>query len=271
MVLMSQSVSFGRSEGGPGISGTLGAVKDSFLNVGLTAVVGGTVGGAAGKLAALTPYKPTVAQMQFQYADMFEKAIIRKDIPDFIKNAGGDFVQLTEIGKQTAEYASQLATEAAETKILYGAVQEASDEIISGSEFKTKITEFFKGKETKIADADYTKEGLLSKLKEHFDKIREQSELKGKLFNSVNEDFVKKAENLGDCDMKTLAEKGAKHLRKRSIIGAGIAIGIIGALTLNILKTYGVIGRRRPVQNQGAAQAQNPSGTAPVPKMTTQG
>ena len=84
-------------------------------------------------------------------------------------------------------------------------------------------------------------------------------------FENIRQDFIKKASELKDSVINKYAQDGAKHLRKRTIIGAGIAIGAGVALVLNLLRTYGVIGKKGAPDNQTAP---NP---ASAPLKTTQG
>lgn len=72
------------------------------------------------------------------------------------------------------------------------------------------------------------------------------------------DDFIKKAGESPKA--KEIAEKGAKHLRKCTMVGIGAAIGIIGALVINILHTNGILkfGRKKQASVQPPVNIPNP-------------
>lgn len=269
-----QAVSFGNNQQNSNAGNLFGAVKDSFLNVAATAALGGAAGGAVGKLASLTPYTPDKAALNMQYADMFQRALKKDEIPEHIKNAGDDFVQMVKSSKDLQKDILDITadlTDKANLKIL---VTEAKDEMIQQQGFQETIKNTLKEAADKIPEGGYTKNEVLERLKdiptdgkELAEKIKDATKASQEKLSGFYDDFIKKAGELKDSVINQYAQDGAKHLRKTSIIGAGIAIGAMGALILNILKTYGIIGKKgAPAQGQAA----QPQVSSPMLK-TTQG
>ncbi len=259
---MSEQVSF--NGGGVSAGGILGAVKDSAINVGATAVAGGVIGAAGGKLVSLKPYTPNSTAMEAQYRDMFLRAgnaSSAGEVPEYLKDKGDDVLNLVKKSGRILKRNSELTERANEIATMGQAVSRADNATFSGNKFQSLIAEFFKDKPEKIPEGGYTKEGVVERLQTSLGKIDKISKRLGEKYAPLSDEFVEKAAK--NEEIKEIAEKGAKHLRKRSIIGAGIAIGVCAALVLNLLRTYGVIGRKKSSSagsNGGAAQTQyNPA------------
>lgn len=247
------AVTFG-SGGNSKSSSVFGAVKDSALNVGVTAGAGILAGGAVGKIASLIPSKTSEAAIKFQYGDMFERLTRTSEVPKYLQGKGEEIVQAAQEGISLRNTVKALKQKWQETNIMGAAVTNATEDAIKQESFQTKIREFLQDAADKVPEGGYTKDGILERLKTSYDGLEEAIESKSGALLKMQGDFAEKLKNLGDTDITALAEKGAKHLKARSIIGAGMAIGLIAALTLNILKTYGVIGRKPNAnqQNQNA-------------------
>lgn len=235
------AITFGNEQNNGG--SVLGAIKDSAVNVGITALAGGTAGAVGGKIAALTPYKPSEEAMNFQYGDIFIKAAKKDELPDYIKDKGDDITGVVEKCRNLFKANAGLIKEMAETESLYNQIKKTTEEEIKSEEFQTKLKEFFKEKVEKIPEGGYKKEEALRKAEERYDKICENLKRIDEKCGELQDSFIKSAAK--DEKICDIAEKGAKHLRKRCFVGAGIAIGITGALILNLLKTYGVIGKKQ--------------------------
>ncbi len=207
---MSNQISFGNnSKDGSFFS----AIKDSVINTGSTALIGGAIGAAGGKIvSAINSHPPTPSEIAFQYGDMFEKTLAGGKVPEYLKAGGDDIVQIAKKG------------------------------IITNNHIKTlvKTAEKFQGEEAGQKYLEKITKGIFNKSE--------------KLSNLQNE-FVQKLSSLKNSNIDDIASKGAAALRKDSVKGAGIAIGVIIALTLNLLKTYGVIGKKEapPAQTQQTA------------------
>ena len=235
------AITFGNEQNNGG--SVLGAIKDSAVNVGITALAGGTAGAVGGKIAALTPYKPSKEAMNLQYGDIFVKAARKDELPDYIKDKGDDITGAVEKCRSLFKANAKLSLKMAETKNLHAQVQKMTEEEIKSEEFQTKLKEFFKEEAEKIPEGGYKKEEALRKAEEYYDKTCKNLERINEKCGELQDSFIKGASK--DEKICDIAEKGAKHLRKRCFVGAGIAIGITGALILNLLKTYGVIGKKQ--------------------------
>ena len=245
------AITFGNEQNNGG--SVLGAIKDSAVNVGITALAGGTAGAVGGKIAALTPYKPSEEAMNFQYSDIFIKAAEKDELPDYIKDKGDDITGAVKKCRNLFKANTGLIKKMNETESLYKQIQETAEEEIKSEEFQTKLKEFFKEKAEKIPEGGYKKEEALQKIKERYDKILKNLGKINEKYGGLQDSFIKSASK--DVEISDIAEKGAQHLRKRCLVGAGIAIGITGALILNLLKTYGVIGKKQTTAaNQAAEQ-----------------
>ena len=261
-----QSVSFGKQTGTRG--GILGSVGGSLLNVGATVGVGAGIGAGIGKLASLTPYTPTAADLKYQYADMFERAVGTKETPSYIQEAGDKFTNLVAKGKKLLKSGRCAQRNGINLEVCRSAAENATDEVIKSSEFQRGIKKIIKGK---MPEGGFTREQIIERLAQKSEKTAEFLQKNGKKITETAEEFVDSA---ASCPrMKELAEKGAKHLRNKTIVGAAIAIGVIGALVLNILKTYGILKFRMPkkMQERVMQQAQsNPALKAQLAAAQTQ-
>lgn len=248
------AVTFGNG-GNSRSSSVLGAVKDSALNVGVTAGAGILAGGAVGKIVSLIPSKTSEAAMKFQYGDMFERFTRTSEVPKYLQGKSEEIVQAAKDGISLRGTVRALKQKWQETGIMGAAVANATEDAIKQESFQTKIREFLHDAADKVPEGGYTKEGILERLKTSYGGLEEAIESKSDTLLKMQGEFVEKLKNLGDKDINALAEKSAKHLRAKSIVGAGMAAGMLIALTLNILKTYGVIGRK-PNANQQNLQKQ---------------
>ena len=229
--MINNSVSFGNSDS-KGVS-ILGAVKDSALNVGLSAAVGGVVGGIGGKIASFTPYKPTGAIKE-------GAKLVKDDVALGVKANSADK--------------------------LYSVIKSIPDADLGKESVQKALGEFFNGADD-FAFKNATKDEITEAIKEKFKNILKESEGVNKKFCELREKFIENVSQ--DFRVQELVSKSAKDLRKNAMIGAGVAIGIIGALVLNLLNTYGVIGKRQksaPANNLAGAQ-----NNISQPLKTTQG
>lgn len=262
--MINNSVSFGNSDS-KGVS-ILGAVKDSALNVGLSAAVGGVVGGIGGKIVSFTPYKPTQAALNAQYGDMFLKMGLREELPDYIRNLGDDVTGAIKEGAKLVKDDVALGVKANSADKLYSVIKSIPDADLGKESVQKALGEFFNGADD-FAFKNATKDEITEAIKEKFKSILKESEGVNKKFNELRENFIETASQ--DFKVQELVSKSAKDLRKNAMIGAGVAIGIIGALVLNLLNTYGVIGKRQksaPANNLAGAQ-----NNISQPLKTTQG
>lgn len=268
---INSNISFTNNENQPPQRGNFfGALKDSFLNVAGTAAAGGALGAGAGKLVSLTPYKPSETALNFQFADMFEKTVKSDEIPDFIKQSGDEIKGFVKQGQKFAGDYNGII-DSMEKIALKQKVQEMAEEAIAEEKTQSFIREFFKDAKDAVPDGGYKKADILERLKDvatdekTVEGLKERKNTIEEQFENIRQGFIKKASELKDSIINKYAQDGAKHLRKRTIIGAGIAIGAGVALVLNLLRTYGVIGKKGAPDNQTAP---NP---ASAPLKTTQG
>ena len=267
---MTNQVSFGQQQGG--IKSAIGAVGSSALNVGVTVGAGAGVGALAGKLASLAPYTPSAADLNHQYHDMFIRAINSKETPEYMKE-GADTLKgivgdARKIFVKSKTHLKRLGQAGRIKGVCETAIEEikADAKVASDESIQAYAKKLLKSK----SEAPLSKEEVLGAFEKH---IKKADKLIEKIKNGAPkekldtylDDFVKKASE--SPKTKELAEKGAKHLRKCTMIGVGAAVGIIGALVINILRTNGILklGRRK----QASAQAPN---NIPNPQIgTTQG
>ncbi len=250
-------------------NGVTQSALSSAANVAVTIGAGAAVGGGIGKLASLTPYKPKAGELNFQYADMFEKSFRQDGTPDIIKKAGGEVEKLYEkyISKAKLPFAK---TTLAYEEAAYMYENLASDTkgiLIKNQEVQDKLKTLL-GKEP--PKEGFSIEEALTGLKDKTiaagSRLREALKAKDEL----RQEFIDKASK--NEALTEIATKGAKHLRKRAIIGVGVGIGVAAALVLNILNTYGIIGKRK-VANNGAqnSASMQPQATQPTQINTSQG
>lgn len=234
-----QNVSFGNNKDSrPSFFST---VKTAAAETIVPVVAGGALGGGVGKLVSLTPYKPKEDMLQIQYKDMFQKALKSEELPDYIKTAGGDFVDITNKGKiayKELKKVDDLLSLAESTQII-------KDKKIASSDFQSILKEIL-GENNFANKEEILKaiEAKLEPLKESYDTHREN-------YKAALDSFVEKA--CEEDKIVDIAKKGAKQLRKRCIIGAGIMIGAFGALILNVLRTNGAFNFKKPKAAQEAA------------------
>lgn len=252
--MQSQNVTFGNSGNNKSF---FGVAKDAAINVGGTMLIGGAAGSAAGHLVALVPHKPNAAQLNHQYVDIFEKAVMNNDLPEFLKNKAGD---IAKNAQPIASNISKLNEKAATgSKLLDKIAKNSKDDILKNDEFLTKASEFL-GADKKLIEKN-SLENVTNMIKSHLGVLKPALESENASLQLEKAAFITEARTVDD--IVEIAKKGAKHLRKRTIVGVGIAIGIMGALTLNLLKTYGVIGKKSNVQQNPAMPAkQAPSDVA---------
>lgn len=263
--MINNSISFGNSES-KGLS-VLGAVKDSALNVGLTAVAGGAIGGVAGKIASLTPYTPSKEAINMQYGDMFLKATMKEELPDYIARKGDDIVDSVKLGAKLFRKDIELGIQAKNAEQLYELVKTLPEAELRGEKVQGVLKEFFEGTAEMMPVDKASREQLMDGIKARFQKMLRGSDSINKKFQGLQETFTDAVSK--DFKIQDMVERSARDLRKNAIIGAGIAVGVVGALVLNILKTYGVIGKR-----QNSAPANNLAGAQnniSQPLKTTQG
>lgn len=232
--------------------GFMQSVGGSLINIGTTIGAGACVGGGIGKLASLTPYKPNAAALENQFIEMFTTATRADEAPKYIKNAGDEFIKLFKQGRETFVYNKE--TEAAVNKLFsISEVIDRLDNVKAGSYSKAKSEKIISGFQDfakKILKIDSDKPLTLEQMQKGLNKEH------GKLIDFINNrkapfdpEKLKRAfaEKAGSSDeIKELATKGAKHLRNKTVIGVGIAAGVIGALALNILNTYGLLKIKLP-------------------------
>lgn len=233
-------------------SNVLGGVVSSLKDTAVVATTGLAIGGFGGKLATLASYKPSQAALDLQYGDIFSKAIGGKGVSKILKDAGDDVISLINKGKGVKSIASQKA----ETDLILKSLSGVSEKEFASDEVQDAVKSLFK-KNKKIQEGGFSKEEILSKLKVRSDKFRKA--LKDKFgvtsLDEVKASFIEKVKGLKNKQIDDIAEKGAKHLRNKSIIGAGMAIGLIGMLVLNVLKTSGIIKPKAKSAQPNASQS----------------
>ncbi len=264
--MINNSVSFGKSESkGPSI---FGAIKDSAVNVASTAVLGGTVGAIGGKIASLTPYTPSKAALDAQYADLFVKTTLKDQVPDYIAKKGDDVVDAVKLGAKLFKKDIELGIQASNADKLYTIVTSLPESELRSENVQKSLKEFFKGTAENMPVDKASREQIAEGIKARFKKFMRGSASLNEKFKSLQDTFTDAVSK--DFKIQNMVEKGARDLRRNAMIGAGVAVGIIGALVLNILKTYGVIGKKgkqeAPVYNLAGAQ-----GNISQPLKTTQG
>lgn len=237
--------------------GFLKTVGGSLINVGATIGAGAAVGGGIGKLASLTPYKPKAAELEYQFKDMFVKAAKNEEAPEHIRNLGDSVSSLVNSYKQLAKKTEFATNNCVCYNGCLEAVKKISEEEIKDKKFQTAIKKIIKGK---MSENGYTKEQIVERLTNKIARTTNFLEKNSENANNILGDFCKKAS--ANERMTELATKGAKHLRSKAIIGVGIGVGIISALVLNILKTYGVLKLPKLGKNQ-AQQNPLPNGVSP--------
>jgi len=256
--ILDNSITFGKGQNSGG--SILGAVKDSVINVGATAALGAAAGALGGKVATLKPYTPSTEEINYQLRDIFVKAGFKDQLPDYIKNKGDDVVSAVKKSSRLIKSDIALNEKINEASLLYSIAEQASDTDFKGEKVQNALKKFFHLKNP--PENGYTKEGAKKALKERTEKILNTSVKINKQFNTLQDDFIKNEAVLNDGKIQELAQSGAKHLRNREIIGAGIAIGVIGAFVLNILNTYGVIGKKKSAAAQSQAAGNGGASTA---------
>lgn len=263
---MTNQVSFGKQSGTVG--SVLGSVGSSALNVGVTMGAGAGVGACIGKLASLTPYKPSAAALEHQYTDMFIKAVQMPKAPEYLAGIPELKTAICD-AKKVNLYTSGKAQAEDIKKLCGGFIEKIKEtpDIIKNEGVQEYAKRLLKSK----SENPLTGEEVVGAFEKHIKKAdtlleKIDKKLAGRTVEGVFGDFVEKAKN---CDTtKELAESGAKHLRKNTIIGIGIAIGVVGALVINLLHTNGVIKLGKRTQNN----QQNSSVSAKTPiHGTTQG
>lgn len=232
-------------------SNVLGGVVSSLKDTAVVATTGLAIGGLGGKLATLAPYKPSQIALNCQYEDIFDKAVAGKGIPEYLKKAGDDVALLIDKGRR-------LGTCAARKKGADELLEFLSTrpEEFKSDNFQNAVKSFFKGSK-KIQEGGFTKDEILEKLKgcsERCGKVLKEKFNDTKL-DDVRNSFVEKVKNLKNAQIDDIAEKGAKHLRNKSIVGAGMAIGLVSMLILNVLKTSGIIKPKAKTAQINAAQS----------------
>ncbi len=253
-----QNVSFGSS--GTQKRSIFSDIKNSAINVGTTALVGGTIGAIGGKIGTLVPYKPSEAAINFQYADMFEKATNANKIPECLKDTGDDIKNLISKGQKIKSKSNTIKNYYNKLVEFVGNLSKVKPNEYNSDEIQTQIKNFFKDSAKNIPEGGYNQANVVQKIESKTDKINKILTSQSKKFSEYQEKFVDIIKNLKNENLESIAKKGAKHLRNRAIIGTGIAIGVVGALIFNILNTYGLIGRKAqasaPPTNQNPPQAQ---------------
>ncbi|MCD7740428.1 MAG: hypothetical protein LUH11_03670 [Candidatus Gastranaerophilales bacterium] len=237
-------VSFGGSESKGG--SFFSSLKDSAINVASTVAAGTAAGALGGKIASLKPYTPNAAALDFQYADMFQKALRNETTPEYIKNAGDKFTKLVDSARACTNILDETTGKLYTGDTLLQTVKNLPEGNIAADEIQNSAKTFLKSENMDIPQGTLTKDKItqsLQKINEKlYDKIKETS----KTIDGKRSEFAEKIAEAKNPRVDELANKGAKHLRNKSVIGAGIAIGVIGALVLNLLKTYGIIGKKHP-------------------------
>ena len=105
----------------------------------------------------------------------------------------------------------------------------------------------------KMSEGGFSREEILEKLIKRKEKAKKVINGCCEKLTQTSNEFATKA--VSNKNIKELAEKGAKHLRAKTIVGTAVAIGVVGALFLNILKTFGVIKpKRKKAQAQTLSQ-----------------
>lgn len=262
--MINNSISFGNSDKSNG--SIFGAIKDSALNVGFTAVAGGALGGIGGKIASLTPYKPSTSAIEAQYGDMFLKAGIKEELPEYISNMGDEVASAVKKGAELVKEDIAIGVKVSNADKLYSIIKTLPEDDLSKDNIQKALKEFF-GDKSDFAFKDAKKDEIIEAIKNKFKELMEKSKDINNEFSTLKGQFIESASK--DYRVQTMAEKAAKDLRRNAMVGAGIAVGVFGALVLNILKTYGIIGakhKQAPVNN--ATGAVN---NAMQPLKTTQG
>lgn len=267
---MTNQVSFGKQSGTFG--NIIGSVGSSALNVGVTVGAGAGVGACIGKLASLTPYKPSAAALEHQYIDILEKAAMQKKTPEYIKNAGEEVFNAFKVAKRAIRrnwnYESKFRKAQQIEELVERLTSPKADLTSTLKGYTANLQNIAKGILKIDKDASVTSEELINKLVEKHEKLIETLEKRKPAdTKSLTNAFIEKASQ--NNDIKELAETGAKHLRKTSIVGIGMAIGIVGALVINLLNTNGVIKLGKRTQNKQQNTGM-PAVNVPLEK-TTQG
>lgn len=216
----------------------LGDVASSALNVGATVGAGAAVGSIGGRIASLVPYKIKDADIAFQYGDMFCRAAQSETATDLLKSTTGTVKDLIQEGKNCIAIQNGYKEQAQTAAEFLAGVMETADDAFSGAEVQDKIKSFFRDTADKIPTGGYTKEGVKTRLQDSIEHAVNNHKAQNEYFANIKERFVQAARAAGDTNLEEVAKKGAKALRNRSIIGAGIAIGVITALALNIMKSF---------------------------------
>ena len=263
------SVSFGSEKSG-GMGNVISAMGKSALNVGVTAGAGAAVGAGVGKLVTLVPYKPTADALRHQYTGMLGSAIISGETPSYAGEAGGKLASIIQKGKELFKIGGYAEKNYGIYQTCSGVIQDATDEAIKDGVFQKSIKKIIKGK---MPEGGFSREQMLERLSKKMDRTREFLKTTSKNMNKVTEEFI---ETAGSSEKaKELAEKGAKHLRNKTIVGASIAVGVLSAFVINILKTYGVLKfpkiGAKVQQNQGMQLSKLMPGNSLTDRNTTQG
>ncbi|MCD8024253.1 MAG: hypothetical protein LUE64_01830 [Candidatus Gastranaerophilales bacterium] len=235
-----------------------GALRDSFVNIGATVAIGGGAGAAAGKAASLLPFKPDSTALNFQYEDMFERAISNEDTPDYLKKASGKLQDIIKNSKQTVTDFENASVLKSNTDSLLETVKVAADDTIADTNIQDCVKKIIKDSGAEPQEGVMSKSAITEALEKIQAELNEKLKIGKKSYDEAKSGFISEIQqNTANKEAQEIAKKGAKHLRSRTLIGAGIAIGISLALVLNLLKTYGVIGRKnvnlaQNTQNGGA-------------------
>lgn len=236
---MNNQISFGKKTGT--IGNVISSVGSSALNVGVTIGAGAGVGACVGKLASLTPYKLSAAAMEHQYADMFVKAVNLPETPEYMKGLS----EITSV-VSNAKKIGLCENKKARIENIKTLCNKLKDEVKNNADaikddgLQKYAKKLLKSKSENSLTADEITGALEGHIKKA-DKLLEKidNKISKKTMEDAFGEFAEKAKN---CDVtKKLAENGAKHLRKNAVIGAGIAIGVLGALVINLLHTNGLI------------------------------
>ena len=232
----------------------LGSIGASALNVGLSAGAGAAVGGAVGKVASMIPIKPSEAALNHQYEDMFIKAAkTAQDVPEYLKDKGDEILGIVKNGQQALSGYTSSNVQAEKIKNFTAGIASLTDDAIKNDETQNIIKEFFK--DATAPTGGYAKESVVQRLTDWHKNVVAKIESTGDALDNAGKEFVEKAKNIKG--LNEMAEQGAKHLRKSTIIGAGVGIGVLAALTLNLLNTYGLIGGGKSNNNQNQPIPQN--------------
>ncbi len=225
----------------------IGAIGSSLLNVGLTVGAGAAAGGAAGKIASLIPSKPSEAALEHQYKDMFQKAARNtEELPKYLENmeAGAKEIIKDIIKRGQGVNVAQNAKNAEFATVMEIAQTAAAhtDETIKAPEVQEQIKNLFK--DAAVPTGGYEKAGIKQRLDKMAETIGAASETNKATLGKIEEEFVSKVKGQGFENIQELAKDGAKHLRKTTLIGAGIGVGVFVALAINLFNSFGSIGKK---------------------------